>query len=81
MEEGRLPRVGEGHRLVESSRSRDVLVTNPDDPGRAHPVSVAVWATRDPATRILFPFSYHQRDVPFGLRGSTYPPDPLSGLV
>lgn len=51
-----------------------------DDFGRAHPVSLAPWADRDPAPRLVFSFSYQQRDAPLGLHATTYEPDPLSRL-
>ena len=43
-----------------------------------HRVSLAPWAAGDPATRLVVWFSYQQRDLPLGFRGSIYPPDVLA---
>lgn len=46
--------------------------------GAAHSLSVARWAGKDPATRLVVWFSYQQADLPDGFRGSVYPDDVLA---
>jgi hypothetical protein len=64
---------------------RDALGGEPgsllDEFGRAHQVSLAPWADWDPSTRLLFYFTFQQRDAPLELHGSIYFGDVLARLA
>lgn len=48
--------------------------------GDTHEISLVSWHNSDPDTRIVIWFSYQQKGVPDGLRGSVYPSDVLTRL-